>query len=135
MNNMNNMNNEHLHENENKNKNVVNKPWGWYCNIDGDDYSGHKVKKICVYPNKRLSLQSHNHRSEHWIVTQGSVVAQVGEDYHTLHKNQSIYIPKNVLHRLQNNGNDNAEIIEVQIGNYLGEDDIKRYEDDFGRIQ
>ena len=110
------------------------RPWGWYINIDGDDDNGSKVKRIGVYPGKRLSLQSHTKRSEHWVVVKGQAKVQVGEDFHILHKNQSIYIPVGVLHRMENIGQDNVEFIETQIGDYLGEDDIIRYQDDFGRV-
>jgi mannose-1-phosphate guanylyltransferase/mannose-6-phosphate isomerase len=109
------------------------KPWGWYLNLEGSDYSGHKVKKICVYPNKRLSLQSHKNRSEHWIIVSGSAKVQVGNDILLLNKNQSVYIPKEVIHRIENIGEDNVEFIETQIGDYLGEDDIIRYQDDYNR--
>ena len=109
------------------------RPWGWYINIDGDDYSGYKVKKIGVYPKKRLSLQSHKKRSEHWVIIKGTAKVRVGDDYHILHQNQSIYIPIGVLHRMENIGEEMVEFIETQIGNYLGEDDIVRYQDDFGR--
>ena len=110
------------------------RPWGWYINIDGNDDSGSKVKRIGVYPGKRLSLQSHKQRSEHWVVVKGQAKVQVGEDFHLLHKNQSVYIPIGVLHRMENVGEEMVEFIETQIGSYLGEDDIVRYEDDFGRI-
>jgi len=111
------------------------RPWGWYVNIEGNDHSGYKVKKIGVYPNKRLSLQSHQKRSEHWIIIKGTAKVRVGNDHHILNKNQSIYIPTGVLHRIKNIGNDMVELIEVQIGTYLGEDDIERFEDDFGRAK
>jgi len=109
------------------------RPWGWYISIDGNDHSGSKVKRISVYPGKRLSLQSHNQRSEHWVIVKGTAKVQVGKDFHILHANQSIYIPIGVLHRMENIGEEMVEFIETQIGNYLGEDDIVRYEDDFGR--
>lgn len=112
----------------------VDRPWGWYMGIDGNDHSGYKVKRIGVYPGKRLSLQSHNHRSEHWVIVKGKAKIQVGKDFHILHSNQSIYIPIGVLHRAENIGEDMVEFIETQIGDYLGEDDIVRYEDDFGRV-
>lgn len=112
----------------------VYRPWGWYHNINGDDYSGYKVKRICVYPHKRLSLQSHDKRAEHWVIIKGKAKVTVGKDTHILSSNNSVYIPTGVLHRVENIGNENMEFIETQIGNYLGEDDIKRYEDDFGRI-
>ena len=112
---------------------VCYKPWGWYLTLSGNDHSGHKVKKICVYPKKRLSLQSHKDRSEHWVIIKGQAKVQIGNDYHNLIINQTVYIPKGVIHRLENIGEDNVEFIETQIGEYLGEDDIIRYEDDFGR--
>ena len=112
--------------------NIKERPWGYYSNIFKSK-SGYKVKKICVYPGKRLSLQTHKHRSEHWVITDGSAKVQVGKDFHILQKNQHVYIPKETLHRIENVGEINVEFIETQIGEYLGEDDIVRYEDDFGR--
>ena len=110
------------------------RPWGWYINVEGNDHSGFKVKRIGVYPGKRLSLQSHNHRSEHWVVVKGTAKVQVGKDFHILKKNQHVYIPIGVLHRMENVGDELVEFVETQIGDYLGEDDIVRYEDDFGRV-
>lgn len=122
---------------ENRSETIIHskayRPWGWYLCIDGNDYSGSKVKRICVYPGKRLSLQSHEHRAEHWIIVKGTAKVQVGKDFHILKTNQSIYIPTGTLHRMENIGIEMVEFIETQIGNYLGEDDIIRYEDDFGR--
>ena len=109
------------------------KPWGWYLNFDGNDYCGYRVKKICIYPKNRMSLQSHKERSEHWIVIKGIGKAQIGDDEFNIVVNQSFFIPKGVKHRLENIGEENLELIETQIGSYLGEDDIVRYEDDFGR--
>lgn len=109
------------------------KPWGWYINLDGNDYTGYKVKKICVYPTYRLSLQSHKERSEHLIIVEGIASVQLGEDIHILRVNQSIYIPRGVLHRIENIGEIDLKFIETQVGKYLGEDDIKRYDDDYGR--
>ena len=114
--------------------NKVLRPWGWYTNIEGNDNTGYKVKKIGVNPGKKLSLQSHSKRSEHWVIIKGKAKVQVGEDFHILHKNQHVYIPIGVLHRMENIGSEMVEFIETQIGVYLGEDDIKRYQDDFGRI-
>ncbi len=108
------------------------RPWGWYINII--EGSGFKVKRIGVYPGKRLSLQSHNCRSEHWVLVKGTAKLQVGKDFHTITKNQHTYIPVGVLHRIENIGEEDVEFIETQIGDYLGEDDIVRYEDDFGRL-
>lgn len=113
---------------------IVNKPWGGYLVIQGEDHIGFKVKRIIVNPNKKLSLQSHKHRSEHWVIIKGQGKVQVGDDLLQLHKNQSVYIPKGVLHRIENNSNEILEFIETQIGDYLGEDDIIRYSDDYGRV-
>ena len=115
------------------------RPWGWYINVEGndkeiDEINKFKVKRIGVYPGKRLSLQSHKHRSEHWVIVGGTARVQVGEDQHVLHKNQHVYIPVGVLHRMENIGKDMVEFVETQIGDYLGEDDIVRYQDDFGRV-
>tara|TARA_B100001093_G_C26853247_1_gene1026135 strand:+ start:1741 stop:3153 length:1413 start_codon:yes stop_codon:yes gene_type:complete len=112
---------------------VCYKPWGWFINLDGSDFSGHRVKKLCVYPKYRLSLQSHKERSEHLIIVEGKARVQLGDDFHILDENKSIYIPKGVIHRMENIGDGNLQFIETQIGSYLGEDDIIRYEDDFGR--
>ena len=112
----------------------VYRPWGYYENIYGNDNSGYKVKKIVVYPYKKLSLQSHEKRSEHWVITKGLAKVQVGKDTLILHPNQHVYIPKETLHRMENIGDELVEFTETQIGEYLGEDDIVRYEDDFGRI-
>jgi mannose-6-phosphate isomerase-like protein (cupin superfamily) len=110
------------------------RPWGWYKNVEGDDYNGFKIKRIAVYPGKRLSLQSHNRRSEHWTIVKGTAKVQLNEDSVFLNKDQSIYIPIKALHRIENVGEDLLEFTETQIGDYLGEDDIVRYEDDFGRV-
>ena len=110
------------------------RPWGWYINLEGKNSDGFKIKRIGVYPGKRLSLQSHKHRSEHWVIVKGTARVQVGEDQLILHKNQHVYIPVGVLHRMENIGEDMVEFVETQIGDYLGEDDIVRYQDDFGRV-
>lgn len=110
------------------------RPWGFYQNIYGNDQSGYKMKKIVVYPGKRLSLQSHQHRSEHWVIVKGDAKVQVGSEFFMMEGDSHIYIPVNALHRIENVGSDNLEFTETQIGNYLGEDDIIRYEDDFGRV-
>ena len=109
------------------------RPWGWYINVEGDDYNGFKIKRIAVYPGKRLSLQSHNNRSEHWVIVKGNAKVQVGNDNILLNADQYIYIPIKTLHRIENIGEELLEFTETQIGSYLGEDDIIRYEDDFGR--
>ena len=108
--------------------------WGFYINLYGDDNSGSKVKKIVVNPGKRLSLQSHNHRHEHWIITKGNPDVQLGEKVYKMKENEHIFIPVKEKHRIENNTDNQVELIEVQYGDYLGEDDIIRYQDDFGRI-
>lgn len=107
------------------------KPWGWYKTIYS--HPGFKLKHICVFPGKRLSLQSHNKRSEHWVVVKGNSIVRIGNDELFLHANQNVFIPTRVLHRIENVGDENLEFVETQIGEYLEEDDIIRYEDDFGR--
>ena len=123
-------NNSHLPEYHTK----VYRPWGWYINVEGSDDGGFKVKRIGVYPGKRLSLQSHYKRSEHWVIVKGKAKVQVGKDFQILHPNQHVYIPKETLHRMENIGEDLVEFVETQIGEYLGEEDIVRYQDDFGRV-
>ena len=95
---------------------------------------GFKIKRIAVYPGKRLSLQSHNKRAEHWVIVRGKAKVQVGEDFIIMEKDQHVYIPTLALHRIENIGDDLMEFTETQVGDYLGEDDIVRYEDDFGRV-
>ena len=110
---------------------TVLRPWGSYTILDGDDNSGFKVKRIEVLPGKRLSLQSHEFRSEHWVVSKGTAKAIVGEKEYILNSNDHIYIPLKTIHRIENIGTNMLEFIETQIGNYLGEDDIVRYHEDF----
>jgi len=110
----------------------VYRPWGWYDTID----NGYrfKVKRICVNPEATLSLQKHYHRAEHWIVVKGTAQITNGEQKELLNENQSTYIPIGATHRLENPGKLPLEMIEVQSGSYLGEDDIERIEDNYGRI-
>lgn len=109
----------------------VHRPWGWYDSIDeGDRF---KVKRIQVKPGASLSLQKHTHRAEHWVVIKGVAEITNGDEVFTLCENQSTYIPPGGLHRLSNPGSAPLEIIEVQSGNYVGEDDIERFEDTYGR--
>jgi len=109
----------------------VHRPWGWYDGIDeGDRF---KVKRIQVKPKASLSLQKHHHRAEHWIVVKGTADITNGEKVTLLTENQSTYIPLGEVHRLANPGTIPLEIIEVQSGSYLGEDDIIRFEDSYGR--
>jgi mannose-6-phosphate isomerase-like protein (cupin superfamily) len=113
---------------------VFNRPWGYYQNLHGGDNSGFKVKKIIVNKDSRLSLQSHEKRSEHWVIIQGKADVQVSNEIFSVSKGIHIYIPSKCLHRLTNTGDEELILIETQIGSYLGEDDIKRYDDDYGRI-
>jgi len=108
--------------------------WGWYRNIEEDDHANYKVKVICVKIGQRLSLQSHNNRSEHWVIVKGKGKIQVGENIFVVEKNQHVYIPVKEMHRIENIGDELLEFTETQIGDYLGEDDIIRYEDDYGRV-
>jgi mannose-1-phosphate guanylyltransferase/mannose-6-phosphate isomerase len=109
----------------------VARPWGWYDSVDeGDRF---KVKRIQVKPGASLSLQMHHHRAEHWIVVKGTAEITNGEKVIRLTENQSTYIPQGQTHRLANPGSSPLEIIEVQSGSYLGEDDIVRFEDTYGR--
>ena len=107
------------------------RPWGSYEAVGvGDRY---QVKRIKVKPGEALSLQMHHHRAEHWIVVKGTAEVTRGEDTFTLAENASTYIPLGVTHRLRNPGKLALELVEVQVGGYLGEDDIVRFEDDYGR--
>jgi mannose-1-phosphate guanylyltransferase/mannose-6-phosphate isomerase len=109
----------------------VHRPWGSYQSVDNGER--HQVKRIIVKPGQRLSLQKHYHRSEHWIVVRGAARVTVNEMVKTVHENESIYIPMGAVHRLENPGKILLELIEVQTGSYLGEDDIIRIEDDYRR--
>lgn len=111
----------------------VYRPWGWYDSIDEADRF--KVKRIMVKPGASLSLQKHHHRAEHWIVVHGTAEVTCGDKRILLGENQSTYIPLGEVHRLANPGKVPLEIIEVQSGSYLGEDDIVRFEDSYGRGQ
>ena len=111
--------------------NRVVRPWGTYERLAAGPR--HQVKRIVVHPGAQLSLQTHRQRSEHWVVVQGSVEVTRGEDRIRLEENESTYIPAGALHRLSNPGSEPAELIEVQVGDYLGEDDIKRFADNYGR--
>jgi mannose-1-phosphate guanylyltransferase/mannose-6-phosphate isomerase len=109
----------------------VARPWGWYDSIDiGERF---QVKRIAVNPGASLSLQMHRHRAEHWIVVKGVAKVTNGDQVFLLEENQSTYIPIGVKHRLENPGKTDLEMIEVQSGAYLGEDDIVRFEDTYGR--
>ena len=107
------------------------RPWGWYQRIDlGGRF---QVKRIMVHPGRRLSLQKHHHRAEHWIVVRGTAEVTVDDTVVELHENEGTYIPIGAVHRLHNPGRIDLEIIEVQVGSYTGEDDIVRIEDVYGR--
>ncbi len=109
----------------------VHRPWGWYDSID--EGGRFKVKRIHVKPGASLSLQKHHHRAEHWVVVKGTAEITCGYTKQILTENQSTYIPLGEVHRLANPGAITLEIIEVQSGSYLGEDDIVRFEDTYGR--
>lgn len=107
------------------------RPWGTFTVIDeGPEY---KIKRIVVKPGHRLSLQLHHHRSEHWVVVAGVAKVTCGNQEILLSANQSSYIPRHTIHRLENPGIVPLTLIEVQNGEYLGEDDIIRFEDDYQR--
>jgi mannose-6-phosphate isomerase-like protein (cupin superfamily) len=108
------------------------RPWGAFYDLD--EGPGYKVKRIVVSPQGRLSLQSHKHRSEHWTVVSGEATVTVGESVRTLTRGQAADIPLGARHCLENFGAVDLELIEVQFGEYLGEDDIVRYEDVYQRI-
>jgi mannose-1-phosphate guanylyltransferase/mannose-6-phosphate isomerase len=109
----------------------VQRPWGWYDSID--EGSRFKVKRMMVKPGASLSLQMHYHRAEHWVVVSGTAEITNGERKIILSENQSTYIPIGEKHRLSNPGTIPLELVEVQSGSYLGEDDIIRFEDTYGR--
>ena len=109
----------------------VHRPWGTFDDVYGGD--GFKVKHIVVQPEQVLSLQSHQHRAEHWVVVRGTARVTRGDEIFTLSENQSTYIPRGTKHRLENPGAVPLEVVEVQSGDYLREDDIVRYEDAYGR--
>jgi len=110
---------------------LVHRPWGHYDCVDGGERF--QVKRIVVEPGARLSLQMHHHRAEHWVVVRGTALVTRGEERFIVSENESAYIPLGVAHRLENPGKMPLEIIEVQSGSYLGEDDIVRLDDQYGR--
>jgi mannose-1-phosphate guanylyltransferase/mannose-6-phosphate isomerase len=107
------------------------RPWGWFQNID--EGARFKVKRICVKPGAQLSLQKHWHRSEHWVVVTGTAIVTRGEDEFQLRENESTFLPAGTIHRLSNPGQVELHMIEVQSGEYVGEDDIVRIADNYGR--
>jgi len=110
---------------------TVKRPWGSYTVLEEGPF--YKIKRIEVLPGAKLSLQMHHHRSEHWVVITGTALVQIGQEERLLVENQSVDIPKATLHRLENPGKVNVEIIEIQSGPYLEEDDIVRFDDIYGR--
>jgi mannose-1-phosphate guanylyltransferase len=110
---------------------TVNRPWGTYSVLESS--SRYKMKRIEVKPGERLSLQKHLHRSEHWVVVSGTATVTVGGKVFLVRPNESTYIPAGEVHRLQNEGRLPLVIVEVQVGEYTGEDDIFRVEDDYKR--
>jgi mannose-1-phosphate guanylyltransferase/mannose-6-phosphate isomerase len=107
------------------------RPWGHYQDVDIAER--YRVKRIVVKPGGKLSLQKHFHRSEHWVVVKGTAEVTIGSDVRQVHENESLYIPIGSVHRLANPGRIPLELIEVQVGSYLGEDDIVRLDDVYGR--
>jgi mannose-6-phosphate isomerase-like protein (cupin superfamily) len=107
------------------------RPWGWFEILFEE--AGLKVKRIMVKPGKRLSLQSHEHRAENWVIVQGRALFTLGEETCELAPHQAVFIPAKSRHRMENPGEQELVFIEVQTGSYLGEDDITRYHDDFSR--
>jgi mannose-6-phosphate isomerase len=108
------------------------RPWGYYVILS--DRPDHKVKRIVVYPGKKLSLQSHKLRRENWTIVQGRPIVTCGDEQIPLNPGESIEIPMHTKHRIFNPGSEEAVFVEVQTGEYFGEDDIQRFEDDFGRV-
>ena len=107
------------------------RPWGWFESLAyGDRF---RVKRICVKPGGLLSLQSHKYRSEHWTVVEGMAKVTINEKVKMVSEGESVYVPLGAVHRLENAGKASVVLIEVQIGTYLGEDDIVRYEDVYAR--
>lgn len=108
------------------------RPWGWFESLTLEDCF--QVKRICVKPNAALSLQSHKHRSEHWIVVEGTAQITIDNDIKCVQAGESVFVPLGTKHRLENLGSEPMVLIEVQVGTYFGEDDIIRYEDLYSRI-
>lgn len=109
------------------------RPWGEFENLE--ENKNYKVKRLVVWPGKRLSLQKHNHRSEHWVVVKGKAKVTLDEEVFTLEQGKYVFIELGKKHRLENPGKDVLEVIEVQVGNYCREDDIERFSDDYGRAE
>ena len=110
----------------------VYRPWGKYDSVDNGDC--YQVKRLTVNPGAKLSVQMHHHRSEHWVVVKGQARVHYGDEVLDLNVNESTYHGKEVMHALENVGDIPLELIEVQVGDYLGEDDIIRFKDNYGRV-
>ena len=110
----------------------IQRPWGWYETVS--EVPGNKIKRIGVLPGQQLSLQKHHHRAEHWVVVQGVARVTLDDRVFDLSPGQHCDIALGQVHRIANLGTDALEIVEVQFGNYLGEDDIVRLSDDYGRV-
>ena len=115
------------------NNNDDHRPWGYYIVLA--DQEDHKIKKIIVYPHKRLSLQSHKRRSEHWHIVSGEAIVTLDGDSIHLKAGGSVDIPAGAKHRVENPTTEELSFVEIQRGDYFGEDDIERYEDDYGRFE
>jgi len=115
-----------------KNREADCRPWGYFVVLS--DEPDHKVKRIIVYPEKRLSLQRHKYRSEHWVIVKGEALVTLDDTNIRLSKGMSIDIPTGTAHRIKNEGREDLAFIEIQQGSYFGENDIERLEDDFGRV-
>ncbi|MEL7479889.1 MAG: cupin domain-containing protein, partial [Pseudomonadota bacterium] len=111
----------------------VYRPWGKYDSVDNGERF--QVKRITVKPGAKLSVQMHHHRAEHWIVVSGTAKVQIDDTEQFVTENESVYIPITAVHALENPGKVDLELIEVQSGSYLGEDDIVRFEDRYGRVK
>lgn len=111
----------------------VAKPWGSFCTLE--EGPGFKIKRLMVEPGHRLSLQKHRRRAEHWVVVSGTATVVCGDRRLTLRERQCVVIPRQAWHRIENRGRKPVIIIEVQHGPYLGEDDIIRRQDDYGRLE
>ena len=109
----------------------VNRPWGYFISIESS--ANYQVKKLVVYPGQKLSIQKHFKRSEHWVVVRGKAEVYLNEELSVLKENESIYIPQESIHSLANPFDETLEVIETQYGSYLGEDDIVRFSDIYGR--
>jgi len=107
------------------------RPWGWYEVLS--DNETHKVKRICVNPGQKLSLQSHQMRREFWVIIQGTGIITLGRYEEDVTPNSYFHVPVGVIHRMHNTGEEPLIFIEVQTGTYFGEDDIERFSDDYGR--